>query len=114
MEILHDLVELLTVDDEADVHEGCTLRDHIYICPLERCECPLEHAVKTDDVLSDDRHLSLVLIHDDLSKLRKFRHHIVDLLRSIHSHGNVCLRCTDEVHGHLVLAEDLEHSAEES
>ena len=54
MEILNDLVELLTVDNETDVHERSTLGNHVNVRPLQRRERPLEHTVKTHDVLTDD------------------------------------------------------------
>ena len=50
MEVTHHLIKLLSVNHKADIHKGCSLRDHIHICPLQRCKGLLEHAVQADDV----------------------------------------------------------------
>ena len=51
---------------------------------------------------------------DNICKLRKFLNYSIDILRSIHSHGNIRLRCTDQVDRYLAFAENLEHSAKEA
>ena len=86
MEGLDDLVKLLAVDYETDVHEGRTLRDHIYIALLQRSEGPLQHSVELHDVLSNHGHLRLVVVHDDLRELRELLHDRIDLLSRVHGH----------------------------
>ena len=68
------------VNHETDVHKRSSLRNHVHVTSLQRGECPLQHAVETHDVLSDDRHLRLIFIHDDFCKFRKLRHYPVNLL----------------------------------
>ena len=80
VEILNHIGKFLTVNHETDVHKRSSLRNHVHVTSLQRGECPLQHAVETHDVLSDDRHLRLIFIHDDFCKFRKLRHYPVNLL----------------------------------
>ena len=91
MKILHHLHKFLTVNDKTDIHKRSALRNHIDIGPFQRGESLLQHTVQTYDILSDHRNLRLIVIHDDIRKLRKLLHHLVDLLGSIHSHRDIGL-----------------------
>ena len=57
MKFLYNLSKFLSVNYKTDIHKRSSLRDLIHIALLQRSECLLEHSVKLDDILSDNRNL---------------------------------------------------------